>query len=298
MGFSSISEIDRQIVTMLNDALVPDVILHNGSVGLCAPDDHGDFIVGIHLYDISPDQDVSMHGMVNTGVREQTFPSEFLTLRYMITAYSAGDLKFRAEENHRILGRIIQTLHDNAVIGQTSALYGSPMKTRIEQERISANEKARLWTFPNESYRLTLFYKVSPVEITSSKSKPVTRVSNLLFLLGGDVTQFKNGDALRRIETERSLIVLCIDGTDGHIITGNTLRTYIEGAGPAIIKEDGYRVFVNIDTDVAKLHVESSIYETCEKEIHLRERDASEVMEITLTRSCAHPLYEEEEEGA
>ncbi len=284
MGFSSISEVGKRIVAILNDAMVPDVILNNGSIGLCAPDDHGDFVVGIHLYDISPDMDVSMHGMVNTGVREQTYPSSFLTLRYMITAYSAGDLKFRAEEDHRILGRVIQTLSDRSVLGATSALYGTPMKTRIELERLDMYEKMRLWTFPNDAYRLTLFYKVSPVEITSARTKPVTRVSNLSFFLGGDVSETGRGEAARKLHMERSLVVICTDGTDGHMVTGNAVRAYIEGERPAVLKEDGYRVFVNLGSDVVRLRVESGIYEDCEKVVRLNERDAADVLEVVLKR--------------
>ncbi|MBQ9632778.1 MAG: DUF4255 domain-containing protein, partial [Lachnospiraceae bacterium] len=150
MGFGSISEVGNEIVSILNRELIPDVILHNGSIGLCSPDDHGDFVVGIYLYDINVNEDIAASGMINTGAREQTYPSSFLTLHYMITAYSSGDLKFRAGEDHRILGRVVQTLSDHAVLGRTSALYGEPMKTRIEMERIEPYEKIRLWTFPNE----------------------------------------------------------------------------------------------------------------------------------------------------
>lgn len=296
MGFSSISEIGKTLVTILNDALVPDVLLHNGLIGLCAPNDHGDFALGIYLYDVGPSEEVFAHGMVNTGLREQTYPSSFLTLRYMITAYSAGDLKFRAEEDQRVLGRVVQTLADHAVIGRTSALYGEPMRTVIEQERISAYEKIRLWTFPNEPYRVTLFYKVSPVEITSARTKAMTRVTDLSVLLGSDVDNYL-AEPIREIGYKRTLVVLCNDETDGRVITGSNVRAYIEGERPAVIKEDGYRVFLNVRSEKATLKVESGIYEPYSQELDFAERDESEVLTVTLKRSKAHPKYVQEEEA-
>ena len=297
MGFSSISDVGKTLVKILNDALVPDVILHNGSIGLCAPDDHGDFNLGIYLYDVSPSEEVFAHGMVNTGLREQKYPSSFLTLRYMITAYSSGDLKYRAEEDQRILGRVVQALSDNSVIGKTSGLHGEPMKIHIEQERIGAYEKIRLWTFPNEAYRITLFYKVTPVEITSARTKSITRVTDLTMLLGNDIGSVLE-EPIKEIGYKRTLVVLCRDSADDRVITGNNVRAYIEGERPAVIKEDGYRVFLNVRADKATLKVESGIYEPYEVELDFNERDADEVLTITLDRSSAHPKYalEEDEE--
>ena len=171
MGFSSIREVGNNIVSVLRRELVPDVVIHTGAIGLCSPEDHGDFTIGVYLYDISPNNDLVERRMAPIDRRTQVYPSSFLTLRYMITAYSMGDLKFRTEEEHRILGRIVQALADYSVIGRTSSLYGKPMDTRIEMERIDAGEKFRYWNFPNKAYRLSLFYKVQPVEITSTRTR-------------------------------------------------------------------------------------------------------------------------------
>ena len=300
MGFGSISEVGNEIVSILNRELIPDVILHNGSIGLCSPDDHGDFVVGIYLYDINVNEDIAASGMINTGAREQTYPSSFLTLHYMITAYSSGDLKFRAGEDHRILGRVVQTLSDHAVLGRTSALYGEPMKTRIEMERIEPYEKIRLWTFPNEPYRLTLFYRVMPVEITSARTKPVTRVTDIRFLIGEERV---GTDGIRHrahswdqdvMAYSHPLVVLCMDELTGRPVTGSNVRVTIDGEKPPVIKEDGYRVFGNLHgRDTVMVHCESGIYESVEVEVDLKERDPLEVLEIVLSPAEAYPREEE-----
>ncbi|MBR1627815.1 MAG: DUF4255 domain-containing protein [Lachnospiraceae bacterium] len=299
MGFSSISEVGKELITILNRALVPDVILHTGAIGLCSPNDHGDFSVGIYLYDISANTDIQKTGMINTTSREQRFPSTFWTLHYMITAYSSGDLKFRAEEDQRLLGKVVQALADNAVIGETSELYGKPMKTRIEVEFIEPYEKLRLWTFPNEPYRLSLFYRVQPVEITSAKTKPVTRVKDLRFFCGDESIVGGNMAGRREIagadsaSSYRSLVVLCIDKETGRPVTGSNARVYIEGVKPPVIKDDGYRVFLRVsDKESVTIHCQSGIYEPCEREIDLQEWDDSEVVEIELEPGESYPRYE------
>ena len=295
MGFSAISEVGNQIVSILNKELVPDVILHTGTIGLCSPNDHGDFAIGVYLYDISSNEDIMETGMINSDVRQQTYPSSFLTLHYMITAYSSGDLKFRSEEDHRILGKVVQALSDHSVIGQTSGLHSAPMRTRIELERIEPYDKIRLWTFPNEPYRLSLFYRVQPVEITSAKTRPVTRVRDLSIFIGEE--DLTNAGAPQRgnvwdedvVWYSQTLVVLCIDKETGRPVTGSNVRVFIDGAKPPVIKEDGYRIFLNVTEKQFTVRCESGIYEPQEVEVDLNEWDESQVLTIELTPGQAYP---------
>ena len=78
MGFSSISEVGNHIVSILRRELVPDVVLHTGAIGLCSPEDHGDFTIGVYLYDISPNNDLVERRMVAVDRRTQVYPSSFL----------------------------------------------------------------------------------------------------------------------------------------------------------------------------------------------------------------------------
>ena len=299
MGFSSISEVGNQIVSILNRELVPDVLMHSGAIGLCSPEDHGDFSIGVHLYDIGPNDDLVERGLVNLDARRQTYPSTFLTLHYMITAYSSGDLRYRSEEDHRILGKIIQALSDNPFLGMTSALYGEPMRTRIEMERIEAGEKLRLWTFPNKPYRLSLFYRVLPVEITSTKViQTAKRVKDMDIFLGladaAGRTAVRGGrENEDRISAGRTLVVRCIDKETGRPITGTNAKVSCGGAKPPVIKEDAYRVFLHLPEGPVTLRCESPIYETKEAVLNLSEWDSSEVYEMELVPGQAYPSREE-----
>lgn len=303
MGFSSISEVGNRIVSILNRELVPDVMMHSGAIGLCSPEDHGDFTIGVHLYDIGPNDDLVERGLVNLDSRRQTFPSTFLTLHYMITAYSSGDLRYRSEEDHRILGKIIQALSDNSFLGMTSALYGEPMRTRIEMERIEAGEKIRLWTFPNKSYRLSLFYRVLPVEITSTKViQTAKRVKDMDIFLGQAVPAdgiARRGDRQNedRISSGRTLVVRCTDKETGRPVTGGNAAVTIRGAAPPVLKEDAYRVFLGLPEGSVSIRVSSPIYEEKEAVLDLAGWDSSEVYEMELVPGKMYPGREKERTG-
>ena len=286
MGFSSISDVGNHIVSILKKELVPDVIQHTAAIGVCSPEDHGDLIVGVYLYDIGPNNDLVERGMVTKDRHTQVYPSTFLTLRYMITVWSMGDQRYKTQEEHRILGRVIQSLSDNAVIGQTSSLYGTPMDTRIEMERIEPGEKLRLWNFPNKPYQLSLFYRAQPVEITSRKSRLTpTRVRDI------------------RVFLRDSLVVLCIDRETGRPVEGSAVRVSMEHAARPILKEGSYRIFTHIEKDRDVIRCVSSIYEPKEVEVDLKEWDGSRVLEIELEPGVRYPRREqpsfdtEEEEG-
>lgn len=279
MGFSMISDVGNRLVEILSRELVPDVILHGSSIGLCSPDDHGDLNLGIYLYDIGLSEEVSRAGMVNTGLKTQSYPSNFLTLDYMITAYSSSDLKFRAEEEQRILGKVIQVLSDQRSLDEEELGLGASMGAKIMLQRMDQYEKIRLWTFPNEPYKLSLFYRIEPVEITSARETSIVRVRDISMLVDED-----------RVFYDTSLVVLPIDDFTGRPITGSNVRISVPGGRPAVIKEDGYRVFTNIREAEVTIECQSGLYENRTEKINLASRDAEQVLVLRLSPNGNYPI--------
>ena len=172
-GYSVIADVGNAIVRLLREHMVPDVVMSADSIGVYTPDDKGDFSLGVYLYDIRESKEVRESGMIDEGFHRQKYPSAFLELYYMVTAYSNGDVKFRSLEEHKILGRAAQTLMDypRIELGETQA--------RIELLQLENDEKMRLWNVPNVPYKLSLFYRVAPVELESGKMRAVTRVTSI-----------------------------------------------------------------------------------------------------------------------
>ena len=184
IGYTKIANTGNGIVELLKEALVPELLNSPDQIGLCSPEDHGDFSVGIWLYDLKEDTDIQMHDMVDLGQKSQRYPSVYLVLRYMITLYLQSDLKYRASQEHQIMGRIIQTFKDQALL-DTETLKPTEdrmgMNIRIQMQDLSIEEKMRIWSFPNVPYKTSLFYTAGPVEIKSAKTKTVRRVRDIQY---------------------------------------------------------------------------------------------------------------------
>lgn len=95
-----------------------------------------------------------------------------LMLKYLITPWS-GD----AATDHRMLGRAMQVLYDNAVLADT-ALQGSLRATsdtlKITITPLSMDERTKVWYAVQRTYRLSSAYEVRVVNLDSART--TTRV--------------------------------------------------------------------------------------------------------------------------
>lgn len=183
-GFTVISDISNAMTKLLAKNMVPEVILNADAIGLASPADKADLSLGVYLYDVSESEDIRVNGMISSDIGRQKFPPSYLTLNYMITAYSISDIKFRASEEYRILGRAYQILKDSPIIKYADldiAANTDMTDVRIELIKLAPEEKIKVWNFPNIPYKLSLFYRVTPVEISSTKSRSVSRVTDAAF---------------------------------------------------------------------------------------------------------------------
>lgn len=182
-NYTIIAEAGMAMVNLLRRELVPQVVQNADAIGLASPADKGDLTVCIHLYDISESEEFRKSGMISAGLKSQKFPPSYLTLSYTITVFSASDVKFRSEEEQRIMGRVIQVLRDYPVLDPDMMEFvtGSPEGIRIEMRRMEVEEKLKIWNFPNLPNRLSLYYKLGPVPLESARTKEISRVRQMEF---------------------------------------------------------------------------------------------------------------------
>ena len=179
-GYSAISDVGNAIIKLLSRNMVPEIIPTADSIGLCSPDERGDLVLGVYLYDVHESDEIAGNRSSVTGEKSQRFPSSFLNLHFSITAYSTSDIRFRASEEQRILGKVTQIMSDNPVL-QSEAITSSTYPVRIEMQRMDSEEKMKLGNLPNMPKKLSLYYKVYPIEIESMRTKTITRVVDIDF---------------------------------------------------------------------------------------------------------------------
>ncbi len=181
MNYTGIARAGEALAEVLRASMVPEVVKHGEQIGLCAPQDKGDFSVGIWLYDIRECGQMNTHEMVTIDSERQKYPSVYVNLYYMITAYSAGDLKYRAMEEALMLGKIIQTLSDTAVIDIAKETENAEPACQIILLELTTEEKMRICHVPDGAYKTSLFYEVGPVELASEKRRKVRRVVDMAY---------------------------------------------------------------------------------------------------------------------
>ncbi len=177
--YTAIADVGQAIIRLLQEGLCPEPLSNPDSVALCSPADRGDTVLGLYLYEVNECEAMRAVNPVPMGNRQLRQPPMLLQLHFMLTVYSAAEIKFRALDEQRILGRAMQILADNSVLDAASTLGDvNPLERsiRIQIENLSMEDKMRLWGSSNSPYRLSACYKVEPIEIESTRVRTVQRV--------------------------------------------------------------------------------------------------------------------------
>lgn len=183
-GYTAIADVGNAIVELLREHMVPEVILNPEAIGLCNPEDKSDLLLGLHLYDVRPSEVYRNSGRRPAGISQQKYPSTYWTLNYMITAYSNGEVRVKAAEEQKILGRAMQVLADYSRLDpETLKPVEQNNGDLIQLEFLSMppDDKMKLWNVPNKAYRLSFYLSAGPVELGSAKTLEVKRVVDVDF---------------------------------------------------------------------------------------------------------------------
>lgn len=146
-----------------------------------AHEDQRTHFVNLFLYQVLPNaawRNMDIPQRVKSG--ETAMPPLALNLYYMLTAYSQDDNvdpTATSTLSHRLLGRAMSALYDNAVLFPSDiaqALPNSELQNQVERVRITfqpltVEEIFRLWSGFQSQYRISVAYEVSVVLIESTQ---------------------------------------------------------------------------------------------------------------------------------
>jgi hypothetical protein len=188
-GHSAIADVGGTIVEMLRDRLeaLDSPVVARDEVALASPADVGEGAgttprLTLYLYRVQENEHLKNAERQAITPDTRRNPPLALDLYYLLTAHPSGTGGGnggvdRSAEQHVVLGRAMQVMHDNAVL-DGSALRG----TLAEEVRISpypetTNDVVGIWsTFADRPYRPSVAYLVSPVLIESTATESTQRV--------------------------------------------------------------------------------------------------------------------------
>ncbi len=181
--YTMIADVGETLIRLLRDNM-SDLVNQDSIVLLSPADVEGQNIrLTVFLYSVTENSYLRNREVVPEYPDHLQYPPLTIDLHYMLTTYASAqipDLTERTLEEHRLLGRAMSVLYDNAILSGSALqgkLAGSSDELRITLEDLSLDDLNKIWTsFPNSHYHPSVGYLVTPVAIESTRVTETKRV--------------------------------------------------------------------------------------------------------------------------
>lgn len=187
-----ISDVSQHMVRILREKMCPEPIPSPNNISVSSPAEQDvDYILGLYLYDIREEGEVSVPSLVGTGRTRLRRPPRPYSLYYMLFINGSSQMGLKAADTQKILGRAAQIVNDgNSVDPRRLQSWLDVQEPPIvfSPAKISLEDKVRVWSAINKPYQVSLFYKVAPVFLSSEivvDSPRVTEASFSVNMLDG-----------------------------------------------------------------------------------------------------------------
>ncbi|MFQ5628757.1 MAG: DUF4255 domain-containing protein [bacterium] len=182
MTETAIHDVGLTLVSLLDNELKNIIGADRISLESPAEVDTGDTRLSLYLYSIIENPDLKNTQKIVIDPKTQNYPSLVLDLYYLLTSYAPDNLSPReqTQESQRNLGRAMRLLYDNGIIGGTKlqgSLKDKPLELHVTLNPITVEDLTRIWSvFPEQFYRTSVSYVVTPVPIESQRNLESQRV--------------------------------------------------------------------------------------------------------------------------
>ena len=183
-----ISDVSAYIVRTLREKMCPEPIPSPNDIEISSPlSQDVDYLVGLYLYDIREELEVTGPRYIESGRAQIRKPPRPFALYYMVFINGSGQMGLKDPDIQKIIGRIAQIVNDYNVVSPNdlqSWLQNQEPPILLSQAKISLEEKVRVWQAINKPYQVSLFYKAAPVYLSSGEFINTPRVTDASFELG------------------------------------------------------------------------------------------------------------------
>ncbi len=185
--YSIIADVSSYIVKNLRAKMCPEPIPSANNIEISSPASQDvDYIVGVYLYDIKEDVEVNHPEYVRRGRVQLSKAPRPYALYYMVFINGGGQMGLKDPDVQKIIGKVAQIVNDNNAVRPKllqSWLADDEPPIVLSQAKISLEEKVRVWQAINKPYQVSLFYKASPVFLSSGEIIDTPRVTDAQFTL-------------------------------------------------------------------------------------------------------------------
>lgn len=183
--YTIISDVSAYIVRTLREKMCPEPIPSPNNIEISSPADQDvDYIVGLYLYDVREESDVTQRPLMQRGQVQLQRPPRPYGLYYMVFINGSSQMGLKAPDIQKIIGRVAQIVNDNSSVLPNQLqnwLDTQEPPIVLSQAKISLEEKVRVWQAINKPYQISLFYKAAPVFLSSEVVINTPRVAQATF---------------------------------------------------------------------------------------------------------------------
>ena len=183
--YTIISDVSAYIVRTLREKMCPEPIPSPNNIEISSPADQDvDYIVGLYLYDVREESEVTQRPLMQRGQVQLQKPPRPYGLYYMVFINGSSQMGLKAPDIQKIIGRAAQIVNDNnSVLPNQLQNWLDTQEPPIvlSQAKISLEEKVRVWQAINKPYQISLFYKAAPVFLSSEVVINTPRVAQATF---------------------------------------------------------------------------------------------------------------------
>jgi len=180
--YTAFVEAGEALANLLRRELTPEPINDPELISLCSPFEAENNQLSLYLFQVDEDLQNGFVGYQQESVNVQRMqPSQF-QLSYLITAHSKAPVRMKEADQHRIIGKVVQTIKNYPAIPQDllgGTLEGSGTILTLSLERPNFEQMLKIWNNTNVTYKLSLVCKISGVSIDSDRTRRVSRVTDV-----------------------------------------------------------------------------------------------------------------------
>ncbi|GBG06830.1 hypothetical protein B1748_05535 [Paenibacillus sp. MY03] len=177
-SYTVIADAGASLLKLLREEMTPDPVSRPELIGMASPADKGDLNISVYICAVRENNESRRTEMLIEGDMLR-YPPRSIDLECLITAHSSADILTRTLDEHRLLGKVAQILHDNSVLRGPmleGTLADSDAGLKISPLPYGTEDLTRLWQFGDAPYKLSLAYRIGPVHLDSNRVKPAARV--------------------------------------------------------------------------------------------------------------------------
>lgn len=130
--------------------------------------------LSLYLYRVAENAEMKNRALIPQSANQLQYPPLALNLSYLVTPLTNS-----ADNDQRLLGKVMQILHDNTTLAGAAlrgVLQGTDAELRIVLGAVSIEDMTKLWSATLRPYRLSVAYDVRVLYIDSARRQVVEPV--------------------------------------------------------------------------------------------------------------------------